>query len=94
MQTYWPIPTASGGDIIITGCPNDQNVAAPEGTLFFQATWDVPTAVDSNGVPLTPEASHNPPRFFNVPSSTEITYTFTDQAGNTAECRFTYTISE
>ncbi|XP_072013682.1 uncharacterized protein [Amphiura filiformis] len=85
--------SGTGGGITITGCPNDIRVSAPQGTSFYQAEWEEPTAVDDRGVPVTADASHTPPRFLNVPSTTEITYTFSNAAGTTEVCRFSYIIT-
>ena len=58
------------------------------GTLSMVATWTEPTATDNSGVAPTVTQSHQPGESFNV-GTTEVTYTFTDMAGNEAMCLFT-----
>ena len=78
---------------MVMNCPDDINMVAEQGSSFFQVNWDEPTAVDTRGGVVSVMASHTPPRFFNVPSDNEITYTFTsDSSGATATCVFTITV--
>ena len=50
-------------------------------------TWTEPTATDNSGMAATVTQSHQPGQSFPV-GTTEVTYTFTDQAGNQATCQF------
>ena len=52
-------------------------------------SWTAPTATDTNGVTLT--SSHNPGDTFPI-GNTPVTYTATDEAGNTAQISFTVSI--
>ncbi|XP_072051833.1 hyalin-like [Amphiura filiformis] len=89
------IVTSSGGvgNIVVSNCPNDLNMIAPQGSSFYQANWEEPSAIDTNGGVVSVMASHTPPRFFTVPSENEITYTFSNDAGDEAVCMFTVSVS-
>ncbi|XP_072046868.1 hyalin-like [Amphiura filiformis] len=89
------VVTASGGggNIIVNNCPNDMNMIAPQGTSFYQADWEEPSAINTNGGVVSVISSHTPPRFFEVPSVNEITYTFSSDAGDRAECVFNISVS-
>ena len=54
-------------------------------------TWTEPTASDNTGVPPVRTRTHQPGDGFGV-GTTDVVYTFTDQAGNVARCEFTITI--
>ena len=53
--------------------------------------WTEPTATDNSGMTPTVTQSHQPGDSFLV-GTTQVTYTFTDIAGNEAMCSFTVTI--
>ena len=57
----------------------------------MRATWVEPTATDNSGVPPTVTQTHRPGDSFPV-GMTQVTYTFTDMAGNEAICVFSVTI--
>ena len=54
-------------------------------------TWTEPTATDNSGMTPTVTQSHQPGDSFTV-GITQVTYTFTDMAGNSAMCTFSVTI--
>ena len=54
-------------------------------------TWTEPTATDNSGMTSTVTQSHQPGDSFNV-GTTTVTYTFTDMAGNQAQCSFSVTL--
>ena len=57
------------------------------GTTNTVVTWTEPTATDNSGLTPTVTKSHQPGDSFPV-GTTQVTYTFTDEAGNEAECQF------
>ena len=73
---------------MITNCPQPDTVTVPLGMPSQSVTWSEPTATDDSGVPPTVMQSHRPGDSFPV-GTTEVTYRFTDQAGNVAMCVFT-----
>ena len=60
----------------------------PPGRNSGMLTWTEPTATDNSGMTPTVTQSHQPGDSFNV-GTTTVTYTFTDMAGNQAQCVFT-----
>ena len=76
-----PIFSGSLGDITmyITSSSN-----AP-----VAVSWTAPTATDTYGVTVT--STHNPGDTFPI-GNTPVTYTATDEAGNTAQLAFTVII--
>ena len=75
-----------------SNCPMDITVDAPSGTCTSAVSWTPPTANDDCVV--TVNTSHNPGSIFQVGSPTTVTYTATDQGGNTAVCSFTVTVQD
>ena len=55
--------------------------------------WNEPTATDNSGMIPTVTQSHLPGDSFPV-GTTQVTYTFTDMAGNQATCSFSLTIGK
>ena len=80
-------------DPVITGCPGNQTKQVPDGTNQTTATWISPTATDNIDTRLqSPTVSHAPGSMFGL-GSTQVTYTFTDGAGNSATCTFMITVT-
>lgn len=75
------------------GCPTIVPATVELGVTGTVVSWDVPTATDLSGLPVTIEPSRQPNSFFLV-GTTDVTYTFTDQAGNMDECSFRVIVSE
>ena len=73
----------------VQNCPQSITVETI-GTTSAVVTWDEPTATDDSGIPPTVTRSHQPGQSFPV-GTQQVTYTFTDQAGNQATCSFTVT---
>ncbi len=78
----------------IQNCPgeNTQSVANLQATTAV--TWTPPTATD-NITPdnlITTVATHSPGATFGV-GATQVSYIFTDQAGNDATCSFNVIVS-
>ena len=73
-------------------CPADLTVTAPLGQCFAQATWATPTVTDncdaSPALTFVPQASGTN---FAL-GVTTVTYTATDDAGNSSTCSFTVTV--
>ncbi|KAJ8021299.1 Hyalin [Holothuria leucospilota] len=79
------------GPPVITGCPADQTVTSVQNTV--SVTWVPPTAVSTRGIPLAPSATRAPGSLFPSPSTTIVTYSFTDpESGLTNQCVFTVTV--
>ncbi len=72
---------------VITGCPNDIQVQAPDGLTSTVVTWIEPTATDNSGIEPTRVRTRVPGSSFSI-GTTEVQYTFSDQAGNVALCTF------
>ncbi len=75
----------------ISNCPNSQSYTVPIGTSVQTVTWTEPTAQDNTGVLPTLISTHQPGDEFPI-GDTDVIYTATDQAGNSATCTFTITI--
>ena len=76
---------------VISDCPQSAEYVVPPGTTSQQVTWTEPTAVDDSGQPAVVTQSHRPDDSFPI-GSTEVSYTFTDQTGNSNNCIFIITI--
>ena len=76
----------------ITNCPESFSYSIPPTMSAGRVTtWTEPTATDNSGqIPIV-FRSHDPGDLFPV-GTTQITYRFTDQAGNMATCIFAITI--
>ncbi|KAJ8046995.1 Hyalin [Holothuria leucospilota] len=72
----------------ILHCPNDiiAGVKAPSTTTSVH--WTEPTASDNSGKALMTGRSNAPGSEFELGTSTEVIYQFSDQSGNTAYCSF------
>ena len=55
--------------------------------------WTEATATDNSGMTPTVTQSHQPGDSFSI-GTTQVTYTFTDMAGNQAVCTFSVTIGK
>ena len=55
--------------------------------------WTEPTATDNSGMTPTVTQSHQPGDSFPV-GTTQVTYSFTDMAGNQATCTFSVIIGK
>lgn len=73
----------------ILHCPNDiiAGVKAPL-TTTTSVHWTEPTASDNSGKALMTGRSNAPGSEFELGTSTEVIYQFSDQSGNTAYCSF------
>ena len=90
---YFSVPPVIGEDTqppVINTCPDSINNVIPIGITSIAITWTEPTATDNSGISPTVTQSHQPGDSFPV-GVTQVTYTFTDMAGNEATCFFTVT---
>ena len=87
------VTTADVTPPVIQDCPQPLTYTIPVGTTTRVVSWLEPIATDDSGIPPTRGRSHRPGDTFSI-GSTEVMYTFTDQAGNTAMCSFLITISK
>lgn len=76
---------------VISDCPSGITLEAEEGQWGASVSWAPPTATDNCSV-TTLASSHEPGHFFNV-GSTPVTYTATDEAGNSSACQFLVTVT-
>lgn len=70
----------------VSGCPGNLSGVA-DATDQSTITWSEPVFTTRCGGALAIQKSHEPGSRFSV-GSTEVTYTATDESGNTAQCRF------
>ena len=73
---------------VISNCALSATYTVSVGTSSRIVTWTEPTATDNSGMMPAVTKSHQPFDSFRV-GMTQVTYTFTDQAGNAASCSFT-----
>jgi len=82
---------------VIIACPVNITVSTGVGNTdcTVAANWTPPTAIDncSFGPAITLTSTHTPGQLFFA-GVTTVTYTATDQAGNTTSCSFTVTVLE
>ncbi|XP_022088720.1 uncharacterized protein LOC110978214 isoform X2 [Acanthaster planci] len=78
--------------IFTSGCPNNINQIADDSQLSVPVSWPEVTASDSS-LPLQWIQSHQPGDMFRVGYSVLVIYMVTDQAGNSAFCNFTVTVT-
>jgi gliding motility-associated-like protein len=74
---------------LITGCPSNITVAA-NASCQALATWSPPTPSDNCSV-ASLVTTHAPGASFNL-GTTAVTYTATDNSGNTSTCSFNVTV--
>ncbi|XP_071819452.1 uncharacterized protein [Apostichopus japonicus] len=79
-------------DPIISNCPANIFVTIELGTTRGVASWTEPTATDISGTTMLAQRTSSPNSLFPI-GSTDVTYTFSDNSGNTAECTFTVTVT-
>jgi gliding motility-associated-like protein len=77
---------------VITSCPSDITVSNSAGSCGAAVTWSTPVATDNCGTPAS-SGTHNSGDIFNV-GTTIVTYTFTDNSGNTTTCSFNVTVND
>ena len=95
-MVYFHYLTVVGADTtppIVIACPDSITNTIPFGTTSLSVTWTEPTATDNTGVMPSVTQSHQSGDEFSV-GATNVTYTFTDEAGNEAMCVFTVTIGK
>lgn len=79
---------------VVSECPDPPPVVVSPGVTMEAVTWFEPTATDDSGLAtFLVERTHAPGYSFPV-GITQVTYTFSDQAGNLASCIFTVIIGK
>ena len=76
---------------VIVGCPGNQNTSTDIGVATGTVSWTAPTATDNSGT-QTLTSDYIPGNSFPV-GNTTVTYTSTDEAGNTNTCTFEVVIT-
>ncbi|XP_038069618.1 uncharacterized protein LOC119738747 isoform X6 [Patiria miniata] len=74
-----------------TGCPAQRQSLLPSGSDSVIVTWTEPVGSDNIGITNT-ERSHRPGDSFGL-GITQVTYTFSDRAGNQASCIFSVNVT-
>ncbi|MDZ7738591.1 MAG: HYR domain-containing protein [Bacteroidales bacterium] len=77
---------------VISDCPVDINVSADAGSCDAAVSWTEPTATDNCSLDDF-SSSHTPGSTFSV-GTTTVTYTATDDCGNTSLCSFDVTVTD
>lgn len=75
----------------ISNCPSNIDRTVELGSPGLPVSWLEPTATDLGAVVTLTTRSHEPGSTFNI-GTTTVTYTFTDNSGNSASCVFTVTV--
>ncbi|MEO1515349.1 MAG: HYR domain-containing protein [Bacteroidota bacterium] len=79
---------------VLTNCPTDITVDNSPGQCGATVDFSPPSVVDcDNNTVDSPMASPMPNTFFDV-GTTTVTYSVTDQSGNTGTCSFTVTVND
>ncbi|MGC9472435.1 MAG: HYR domain-containing protein, partial [Bacteroidales bacterium] len=79
-------------DPVITGCPGNITQGTDAGICGASVTWAAPVATDNCHV-ASFVSTHNPGDVFPV-GVTTVTYTATDDCGNTTVCQFDVTVND
>lgn len=77
---------------VITNCPQNMNLNVELGTSSVPVSWVEPSAVDNSGVANLISQSHFPNTLFNI-GSTTVTYVYSDESNNIAQCSFVVTVT-
>ncbi|MCF8223454.1 MAG: gliding motility-associated C-terminal domain-containing protein, partial [Bacteroidales bacterium] len=77
---------------VISGCPSDITVPVDAGSCDAAVLWTEPTATDNCSL-ADFSGSHTPGSIFPV-GVTTVTYTATDDCGNTSICSFDITVTD
>ena len=74
-------------------CPSYVSANIELGTTEIPVHWITPTASDESGKVTLVELTHSPGENFAI-GQTWVSYTFVDEANNTATCSFMVTVTE
>jgi carbon monoxide dehydrogenase subunit G len=77
---------------VINNCPADISVVANNANCTAIVSWEEPTANDNCSDLLVVGRSHEPGSVFVI-GTTNVTYTFRDEAGNITKCNFAVTVN-
>ncbi|MEZ5043203.1 MAG: HYR domain-containing protein [Saprospiraceae bacterium] len=86
------VTVIAAGPPVISGCPSNISQGTAAGLCEAVVTWIAPTASDE-GTVVSFTSTHTPGTAFPV-GTTTVTYTATDNDGNTAECSFDVTVND
>ncbi len=90
------INAGTGSTLTITSCPANISVTAPQGQTSATVSWNDPTASTTCPTPdIDISQTSGPPSgsSFNVGPPTPISYSLSDQCGNSASCSFDVTVN-
>ena len=76
---------------MISGCPSTQNANTGSGVATATVSWTPPNATDNSGT-QTLSSDYSPGDSFPI-GTTTVTYTSTDESGNTNTCTFDVVVS-
>ena len=76
---------------MISGCPITQNASTDSGMATAAVSWTPPNATDNSGT-QTLSSDYSPGDSFPI-GTTTVTYTSTDESGNTNTCTFDVVVS-
>ena len=97
LLTFSPISSSSIATLrddtppVVIGCTQPVSYQLPFGDTTLQISWVEPRAIDNSGVTPRKIQSHQPGESFPA-GTTQISYTFFDDAGNSAACTFSITV--
>ncbi len=91
MKTYFSSTVDDIPPVVL--CIDDISKTIPLGVGGYTMSWNEPTATDNSGQVSLSSRSHSPGSYFST-GSTQVTYIFSDAAGNTASCIFAVTVIE
>ena len=74
-------------------CPADVASVIPIGFTGTTVTWDPPIVSDDSGMTNLVSVTRSPGDYFTV-GMTDVTYTYSDNNGNTASCTFQVVVVE
>ena len=84
---YFTVTAVDSIEPVISNCPQPVTETVPLGATSGIVTWVEPIGTDNSGTTPTLFKSHEPGSSFPV-GNTQVTYIFTDGAGNDATCSF------
>jgi gliding motility-associated-like protein len=88
------ITVVDDADPVFTVCPANIVVTADPTSCYATPSWTVPVASDNCTATPTVTGNFNPGDQFPVGTTTTVTYTAQDAAGNSATCSFTVTVND
>jgi large repetitive protein len=84
------IHVAGGAAPVLSGCPSDIVVSSSQNNCLVSVSW-TPPVISASCTPATLSSNYQAGHEFAV-GSTMVTYTATDQSGNSTSCAFNVTV--